>query len=116
LPASVKLALRQWAASDHFRRRCRERAIAKGLVAIGLDLADLWCPEEDGRMRLGFSRRAIRRAEHDPQLMGYAERFERLVLVVARDDTVITAWRGRQRRCRARGEREGVDARNWGEG
>jgi hypothetical protein len=76
----------------HLRQRCAERAISEELVAAGFQLADICIPLENGRLKLGFSRRAIRRALHDPELGHRGRLFRKLVLVVGHEGALITAW------------------------
>lgn len=76
----------------HLRQRCHERGISEELVSAGFQLADIYIPLEDGKLKLGFSRRAIRRALHDPELGHRGQLFRKLVMVVGGEGTLITAW------------------------
>ena len=76
----------------HLGQRCFERGIGEELVSAGFHRADICAPLEDGKLKLGFSRRAIRRALHDPELRQRSQLFRKLVLVVGEERTVITAW------------------------
>ncbi len=102
-----------WFETAHLARRCSERRIGANAVARGLDLADLRRPLEDGKIRLGFSRRVIRRVQRDPALAPRARFFARLVLIVSEDGAVITGWLGRRRQCRPAIRRD--DAEGWDE-
>jgi hypothetical protein len=99
---------RPWRATEHLQRRCRERSIPAAVVRALIERVDLVMPLPDGRMRLGLSRRATSRVEHDALFAGAAaRRLSRLTLVVGTDGAVITGWYGPARRHRPRLGEEG---------
>jgi hypothetical protein len=90
---------REWQETAHLRRRMVERGISAATLRAGLELADLCVPLGEGRLKLGFSRRAIRRAAHDRSLRVRERLLDRLVLVVAEEGSVLTAWLDHPRPC-----------------
>lgn len=86
-------AAKSWRQTHHLMRRSEERDIPAATIEAGLQLADLYVPLDNGRMKLGFSRRAIRRQVKVAKLRPHECLLDRLVMVVSDESAVlITAW------------------------
>lgn len=78
--------------TKHLRKRCTARMIPLHIVEECVERVDLCRPTSGSALKLGFSRRAIRKANHDGIHPKHVRMIERMVIVVAVDGPIITTW------------------------